>query len=104
MTEEEKTENTIALKYITIKELKNIRTKVEKSEDEKIRLKIETKHWYGFSEPFLSKDKDKLNISKYTMLSILDESIKKEEEYINKLIDREIMIRRNELCQTKKEE
>ena len=41
MTEEEKVENTIALKYITIKELKNIRTKVEKSEDEKIRLKIE---------------------------------------------------------------
>ena len=39
MTEEEKVENTIALKYITIKELKNIRTKVKKSEDEKTRLK-----------------------------------------------------------------
>lgn len=103
MTEEEKEENTIALKYITIKELKNIRTKVEKSEDEKIRLKIETKHWYGYSEPFLSKSKDRLKVSKHTMLKILDEAIKKEEDYINKLIDKEIMIRRNELCQRKEE-
>lgn len=96
MTEEEKTENTIALKYITIKELKEIKEKVKKSEDEKIRLKIETKHWYGYSEPFLGKSKDKIRISKYTMLKILDAAIEKEEEYINKMIDRRIMIRRNE--------
>ena len=37
------------------------------------------------------------------MLKILDEAIKKEEDYINKLIDKEIMIRRNELCQRKEE-
>lgn len=71
--------------------------------NEKIRLKIETKHWYGYSEPFLSKSKDRLKVSKHTMLKILDEAIKKEEDYINKLIDKEIMIRRNELCQRKEE-
>lgn len=87
---EEKISNTIFLKQQSINELNNLKEKIKKSDTEKIRFKIETKHWYGFTEPFLIKSKDKLNISKYTMLKILDKAIEEERAYIDKLIDMEI--------------
>ena len=39
------------------------------------------------------RDKNKLNISKYTMLKIIDKAIEEEKAYIDKLIDMEIEIR-----------
>ena len=91
---EDKISNTIALYQQTINELKELKERVEKSKTENIRFRIETKHWYGYSEPFFVTDKHKLNISKYSMQEILDEAIKKERERIEKLIDMEIEERR----------
>lgn len=92
--EEEKINNTIALKVMSIEELKRVKEKVEKTQGDNVRFKVETKHWYGYSEPFLAKDKDVLNISKYTMQLILEEAINKEKERINKLTDKIIELRR----------
>lgn len=86
----EKTTNTIALHQMAINELKEIKHKVQKTATDDVRFRIETKHWYGYSEPFLAKSKDKLEISTYTMLLILDEAINKEKQRIDKLIDQEI--------------
>lgn len=86
----EKNTNTIALHQMTINELKELKHKVETTATDDVRFRIETKHWYGYSEPFLAKRKDKLEISTYTMLLILDEAINKEKERIDKLIDKEI--------------
>lgn len=68
---------------------------IEKTPEKNVRFKVETKHWYGFSEPFLAKDKDILDISKYTMKLILEEAINKEKERIDKLTDRIIELRRS---------
>lgn len=92
---EDKIENSIALHQQTINELEELKEKVEANQSKKVRFKIETKHWYGYSEPFLAKDKDKLEISVYTMNLILDEAINKERERIDTLIDMEIEQRRN---------
>lgn len=81
--------NSIALHQQTINELANLKYKVSSSEGD-IRFRIETKHWYGYSEPFLSKEKSVLDLSKYTMKVVIDEAINKERERINKLIDMEI--------------
>ena len=82
--------NSIALHQMAINELKAIKHRVNTTATDDVRFKIETKHWYGYSEPFLAKNKDKLNVSVYTMNLILDEAIKKEKERIDKLIDMEI--------------
>lgn len=87
---EDKITNSIALHQGIIYEIEEIKKRIEESETKKIRFRVETKHWYGFTEPFLSTDKHKLNISKETMQVILDEAINKERERINKLIDMEI--------------
>lgn len=86
----EKISNTIALHQMSINELKEIKHRVETTESEDVRFRIETKHWYGYSEPFIAKNKDKLEISVYTMNLILDEAIKKEKEKIDSLINIEI--------------
>jgi hypothetical protein len=93
--EEEKIENSIALHQGIIYEIEKIKNRIQESESEKIRFRVETKHWYGFSEPSLINNKHKLNISKETMQVILDEAINKEKERINKLIDMEIERRTN---------
>lgn len=90
---EEKISNTIFLKQQSINELNELKEKIKKSDTEKIRFRVETKHWYGFTEPHLIKDKNKLNISKYTMLKIIDKAIEEERAYIDKLIDMEIKTR-----------
>ena len=86
----EKISNTIFLKQQSINELNDLKEKIKKSDTDKIRFRIETKHWYGFTEPTLIKSKDKLNLSKYTMLKIIDKAIEEERAYIDKLIDMEI--------------
>lgn len=87
---DEKISNTIALHQMAINELKEIKHRVETTATDDIRFRIETKHWYGYSEPFIAKTRDKLEVSTYTMLLILDEAITKEKERIDKLIDMEI--------------
>lgn len=91
----DKIENTITLSTMCINDLKNIKDRIEKSETENIRIKIETKHWYGFSEPFLGKEKHKLNVSKYSAIKLIDAAIQTEKDKINKLIDMEIEERTN---------
>lgn len=92
---EEKITNSIAYYQGIIFEIEKIKQRIQESENNDIRLKIETKHWYGFSEPFLGKDIHKLEITKTTMQKVLDELINKEKERINKLIDMEIERRIN---------
>ena len=59
MEEIDKIENSIALCQVTIETLEKIKERVKTSETEEIRIKIETKHWYGYSEPHLAKEKHK---------------------------------------------
>lgn len=87
---EDKIENSIAVHQSTIKVLKEIKENVDKSETEKMRFKIETKHWYGYSEPHLCKIKNTIRVDKYTANVLLDIAINIEQERINKLIDMEI--------------
>lgn len=91
----DKIENSIALHQGTIETLKKIKERVETSETEDIRIKIETKHWYGFSEPFLAKERHKIETTKYSANLLLDTAIKIEKERIDKLIDMEIEKRTN---------
>ena len=90
MNEEEKIENSIFLHQQKINELEKFIERINESETQKIRIKIETKHWYGYSEPFLIKLKHRFNISKETMIDILNKMIDENKETINKLIDMEI--------------
>lgn len=92
----EKISNTIALHQMSINELLEIKHRIETTNTDDVRFRIETKHWYGYSEPFLFKRKDKLEISVYTMKLILDEAITKEKERIDKLIDTEIENRKGQ--------
>ena len=90
MREIDRIENSIALHQGTIMNLEKIKKAVEKSETDNIRFKIETQHWYGFSEPFLGKQRHKLYMSKYSANVFLEIAIKMERERIDKLIDMEI--------------
>lgn len=76
----------IANEQKKLDELNYIKKRLEKTNKKDIRLKIETKHWYGFSEPILCQEKHKLNISKDTIEVIIDEIIRKTEEKMNNLI------------------
>lgn len=86
----DKIENTIVLHQNTIINLEHIKEKVNASVTEDIRLKIETKHWYGFSEPFIVTQKHKIDMTKYSANVLLETAIKLEKERIDKLIDMEI--------------
>ena len=85
----EKIANSIALRQMTINELKEIKHNIEQSVDENVKFSIETRHIIGFDVGILKKKKT-LPISNYTMKLLLDEAIRKEKERINKLIDMEI--------------
>lgn len=87
---DDKIANTIALHQMVINELEEIKHRVETTATNDIRFIIQTKHWYGYSEPFTAKTREKLEVSTYTMLKILDEAIKTEKQNIDKLIDMEI--------------
>ena len=82
----EEIEDLIFIKECKKKEIEKIIEKVEQTEDNNIRLKIQTHHWYGFSEPFLAKENHKLEIEKSTLLIILEEVIKHYTEIERKLI------------------
>ena len=85
----EKIANSIALRQMTINELKEIKYNIEQSVDKNVKFSIETRHIIGFDIGILKKKKT-LPISNYTMKLLLDEAIRKEKERINKLIDMEI--------------
>lgn len=89
----DKISNTIAIKQQIINELEKLSLDVKESVTNDIRFRIETKHWYGYSEPFLKKDRHILDVSKDTMQSIINSAIEKEKERIEKLIDMEIQKR-----------
>ncbi len=93
--DEEKIENSIIYNKMKIDEIQMIKNRVVLSETEKIRIKIETKRWYGFSEPFLTKEIDKIEIQKSTAIVILNEILNKHQQNIDKLIDIEIERRKN---------
>lgn len=94
---EEKIENSIVFYKLKIDQIEKIKTNVVSSETKDIRLKIETKHWYGLSEPFLSKEKHKIQLEKSVIVEVLNEIQNKYKENIDKLIDMEIE-RRNNKC------
>lgn len=95
MEETDKIENSIALCQATIEALEKIKERVKTSEAEEIRIKIETKHWYGYSEPHLAKEKHKIETTKHSAIVLLDTAIELQREKINKLIDMEIEKRKN---------
>lgn len=91
----EKLHNTIALKQQNINDIEKILKRVKESETEDIRIKIETKHWYSYSEPHLGKEQHKLYANKDAIISVLESAIERERTYINKCIDIEIEQRTN---------
>lgn len=95
ISEKEKIYNSIFLQKSRIEEIEKIKQLVASSETKDIRINIETKHWYGYSEPFLKKDKYKIETTKNTTISILEEIQNSCRERINKLIDMEIERRKN---------
>lgn len=90
----DKISNSIFLCQHSINELEKIKKRVQASETEDIRFIIQTKHWYGYSEPFLNKENTRIDITKYTMELVINEAINKQRERINKLIDTEIKNRK----------
>ena len=87
---DEKIANSIALHQATINELKDIKKKVERNIDDSIIFRIETRQLFRIWEPYITKCKDKFDVSPHTMLTILDQAIRLERERINKLIDMEV--------------
>ena len=85
----EKILNSIALKVQAINELKEIKEKVKNTPGNVIKFKVETRDLSGlpFDMNFI-KENSKLNISKYTMQLVLKETMRKERERIDKLIDK----------------
>ena len=93
---EEELDIAIAKHQQRIQDLKEIQERIKDSETEKIRFKIESKHWYGYSEPFLVKVKDTIRLDKYTAKLLLEIAIKVEKQKIDNLIDIEIIKRSEE--------
>lgn len=91
MKEKDRILNTIALKVGNIKELKEIKEKVDNSIGDDVKFKIQTVGLYHFAD--FIKEKSTLSVSKYTMQLILDGVIGKEQERLDKLIDRLIELK-----------
>lgn len=87
---DDKIANSIALHQMTIEEVREIKKNVQESIDDTVRFDIRTRLVFRRWEPYISRIKNKLDISPRTMLLILDEVEKKEKERIDKLIDMEI--------------
>lgn len=96
MISEEKTYNSIILQKSRIEEIEKIKQLVASSETKDIRINIETKHWYGYFDPFMKKEKHKTKLTKDTTILILEGLQDKCKERIDKLIDMEIERRKNE--------
>ena len=86
----DKIENSIVLHQENIEGFKKMKAIIEASETEILRIDIQTKHWYGYFEPTLLKHHNKIELQKYSVLTLLGTAIKIEQERINKIIDMEI--------------
>ena len=84
---DDKIANSIALHQMTIEEVRGIKRNVRENIDDTVRFDIRTRLIFKSWEPYISRIKNKLDISPRTMLLILDEVEKKEKERIDKLID-----------------
>ena len=84
---EEEIYNYISENQNNIETIKKIKERVALSETEQIRVKIETKHWYGFSEPFLSKEKHTIETTKKLMQEILDGVMNRAKKEVDLSID-----------------
>ena len=97
---DDKIANSIVLHQLTIKELEEIKENVAENIDDMIRFRIETRRIFRVWEPYISRIKNKLEVSPRTMILIIDGIIEDEKRKINKLIDMEvdqrIMKRRSE--------
>ena len=97
---DDKIANSIVLHQMTIKELEEIKENVAKNIDDMVRFRIETRRIFRVWEPYISRIKNKLEVSPRTMILIIDGIIEDEKRKINKLIDMEvdqrIMKRRSE--------
>ena len=97
---DDKIANSIALHQMTIKELEEIKENVAENIDDTVRFRIETRRIFRVWEPYISRIKNKLEVSPRTMILIIDGIIEDEKRKINKLIDMEvdqrIMKRRSE--------
>lgn len=97
---DDKIANSIALHQMTIKELEEIKENVAKNIDDMVRFRIETRRIFRVWEPYISRIKNKLEVSPRTMILIIDGIIEDEKRKISKLIDMEvdqrIMKRRSE--------
>lgn len=97
MEEEQIIDEQIRIKYEIKKELEQLKEKIIlTSESKKIKFKIETKHWLGFSEPFLVTEKYNLNISRYTLMAIIDEMLDKIKKDLDDLTNKRAELRRKE--------
>lgn len=86
----EKIANSIAQRQNTILELTKIKEALEDAVNKETKFVMETLQFGGYFDMSLFRRKDKIPVSNYTMNLVLDELIKKEKEYIDKLIDMEI--------------
>ena len=97
---DDKITNSIVLHQLTIKELEEIKENVVKNIDDMVRFRIETRRIFRVWEPYISRIKNKLEVSPRTMILIIDGIIENEKRKISKLIDMEvdqrIMKRRSE--------
>ena len=87
---EDKIANSIALHQMTIKELEEIKENIAKNIDDVVRFRIETRRVFRVWEPYISRIKNKLEVSPRTMILIIEEVIADEKRKINKLIDMEV--------------
>ena len=97
---DDKITNSIVLHQLTIKELEEIKENVAENIDDMVRFRIETRRIFRVWEPYISRIKNKLEVSPRTMILIIDGIIEDEKRKISKLIDMEvdqrIMKRRSE--------
>ena len=87
---DDKITNSIVLHQLTIKELEEIKENVAENIDDIVRFRIETRRIFRVWEPYISRIKNKLEVSPRTMILIIDGIIEDEKRKINKLIDMEV--------------
>lgn len=86
----EKVCNEIALRQMSINELKELKSRIIKNHcGDDVKFIIQTKEFNPFDLATF-KCKNKLDVSVYTITKVIDEIITKEKERIDKLIDMEI--------------
>ena len=87
---DDKITNSIVLHQLTIKELEEIKENVAENIDDMVRFRIETRRIFRVWEPYISRIKNKLEVSPRTMILIIDGIIEDEKRKISKLIDMEV--------------